>query len=79
MPDENEATPPQITPHESEELLKIVNGLKPEQITEGLEELAKRERELLASELGQDPELREITLWNIAVLCAAAERLTKAE
>jgi uncharacterized protein YceH (UPF0502 family) len=73
---ENESVQ-QVTAKESEDLLRIVNGLKIEQIVERLEELAEREKGLLASELGKDPELREITLWNLAVLCAAAEHLNK--
>lgn len=64
-----------VTTEEASELLKITNGIKPHHIIETLEQLATRERELLriASTESMTPEFREITLWNIAILAAAAE------
>lgn len=63
-----------MTPDEAEEMREKMLLLSDAQIAETLESLAGREIELLRTDLGGG-DLREITLWNIAILCAAHERL----
>jgi hypothetical protein len=64
---------------EPDEILEIEDAMEKvtdSQLCETLEELARREVALLRdSKLGEDPELREISRWNVAVLCAASMRI----
>ena len=46
-------------------------------MAESLMELASREKALFEGPIGDDPELRQVTMWNLAVLCAAAEQMDK--
>lgn len=62
-----------ITPDEIIKLDDMISKMLDNQIKETLERLAKRELELLKEPgLGGDPEMREITLWNVAALAAAS-------
>ncbi len=55
-------------------LREMVSAMKDEQVWRTLEELAKRELELLKDErIGGDPDMRQATLWNAAAMVAAAE------
>lgn len=58
-----------MTEEEKKEALLIAESLGPVQICETLEDLVARERSLLERPL--DPDMRAITLHNIAVLTAA--------
>jgi hypothetical protein len=58
-----------MTEDEKKEALIIAEGLGPVQICETLEDLVVRERSLL--ERPMDPDMRSITLHNVAVLTAA--------
>jgi len=61
-----------ITDQDEVELQIMVERMTLPQIVETLEELAKREKNLLLNEsVSKDEELKEITLWNFAALCAA--------
>jgi hypothetical protein len=63
-----------VTAEEKEQLDRIILTMSGDHLIEALEELARREIALLRTELG-GTDFREITLGNIAVLCAAIERL----
>lgn len=63
-----------VTPDEREQLNDFILTLSDEHLSEMLESLASRELELLKTGLGEG-EMREITLANVAALCAAVERL----
>lgn len=61
------------------EVQEISSKIKAGQLDEALTRLAVREIELLRNpKFSEDPEMREITYWNIAALVAAAERLEEA-
>ena len=64
-----------VTPEEQADILKLAEGMPNSAIVETLQDLIEREKGLL-DPLGQDPEMREITLHNIACLAAAASRLS---
>jgi hypothetical protein len=64
-----------LSPLEVQELRDTVLTMQDKQASETIAQLASRELELLETELGKDPEMRAVTLWNVAALCAAAERL----
>ena len=58
------------------EVEEVASKITPEQLNEALSRLIVREVELLRDQrFSEDPEMREITLWNIASLVAASERL----
>lgn len=58
-----------MTEDEKREAVMLAENLGPVQIAETLEDLIVRERELL--DATADPEMRAITLHNVAVLTAA--------
>lgn len=58
-----------MTEDEKREAVMVAEAIGPVQIAETLEDLIARERTLL--DASSDPELRAITLHNIAVLTAA--------
>jgi hypothetical protein len=61
-----------ITDQDEVELQIMVERMTLPQIVETLEDLAKREKGLLSNKtVSEDEELKEITLWNFATLCAA--------
>jgi len=64
------------TPEELEQVRLYGETLKDEHVVEALVQMGMREAGLLDTEIGADPELREITLHNMAVLAGAAARLT---
>ncbi len=64
------------TPEELEQVRKFGETLKDEHLADSLVRMCARESELLDTEIGADPEMREITLHNMTVLAAAAARLT---
>jgi len=65
---------------EPDEILEIEDAMEKmsySQICETLEELARREVALLKDpRFGNDLEIREITRWNVAALCAASMRIS---
>lgn len=63
-----------VTPGEKEQMNEFILTMSNEHLVEMLESLASRELELLKTGLGEG-EMREITLANVAALCAAMERL----
>ena len=64
-----------MTEDEKREALLIAEGIGPVQICETLEDLVARERSLLDRPM--DPDMRAITLHNIAVLTAACSGYTE--
>jgi hypothetical protein len=66
----------ELNPKENERIVDLVHSLSMSQISETLEDLAKREKQLVET-IQDDPEMREITIWNIAVLCAAAGKFSE--
>jgi len=65
------------TPEELEQVRLYGETLKDEHLVDSLIRMGSREAGLLDTEIGADPELREITLHNMAVLAGAAARLTR--
>lgn len=65
-----------IGPDGMVEVEEISSKMSLEQLDESLSRLVVREIELLRDpRFSGDPEMREITIWNIASLVAASERL----
>ena len=63
---------------EKQKLLEITEKLTDEQICEHLENLAERESVIYRSQADSlDPELKELTLWRIAVLSKAADKINQ--
>lgn len=72
MNDDNDG----ITDKDKIELEIMVERITLPQIAETLETLATRERNFLKNpEFSTDDELKEITLWNVAALCAASGKI----
>lgn len=65
-----------MTEEEKEDAVAVAGALLPGQISETLEDLIVRERSLL--DVTNDPDLRAITLHNIAVLTAACHGYAEA-
>ncbi len=66
----------QLDPLDQQELRETVSAISEAQIVSSLEELARRELELLRHpSISGDKELRRASVWNAAALVAAAERL----
>ena len=66
-----------LSPDEVLEIGDAMEKMTDPQLRETLEELARREAALLKdSRFGDDSEMREITRWNIAALCAARVRIS---
>jgi hypothetical protein len=62
------------------ELDEISEKILPDQICESLERMAKRELELLEDpRFNTNQELKSITLWNVATLCAAIKILSESK
>ena len=65
-----------LSPDEILEIGDAMEKMTDPQLRETLEELVRREVALLSNpHLGEDSEMREITRWNIAALCAASTRI----
>ncbi|HEY8094880.1 MAG TPA: hypothetical protein VIE65_02145 [Methylobacter sp.] len=55
---------------------EMIGKITDKQIKEILEELARREVELLLdSRISSTPDLKEVSMWNIAALCAASNKI----
>lgn len=65
-----------LSPDEREKINQEAALLDDAKIAEEIEQLARREMELLSSPGFREGEMREITLWNLTVLVAAADRLS---
>jgi hypothetical protein len=66
-----------LDPDEVLEIEDAMEKITGPQLCETLEELARREVALLKDpRFGNDSEMREITRWNIAALCAASLRIS---
>lgn len=63
------------TPKEVEQIRVLGETLHDEHMSEALMRMYGREEELLDTDIGKDPEMREITLYNMAALAGAAARL----
>ena len=67
-----------LQPEEVLDLDQAFTKMLDSHVIEALDRMARREAELLADpRFGKDSEMREITLWNVAALCAASERLSQ--
>ncbi len=65
-----------LNPDEVLEIADAMEKMTGSQLRETLEELVRREVALLGnSRLEDDPEMRGVTRWNIAALCAASVRI----
>lgn len=65
-----------LTAEEQDEVRQRAFFMPDERASELLEELAKREVQLLTDpRFGSDPARRDEILWNVAALSAAAERM----
>lgn len=66
-----------LDPDERLEIGDAMEKMTGSQLCETLEELVRREVALLKDpRFGDDSEMREITRWNIAALCAASMRIS---
>lgn len=63
----------EFTDPEKDVIRQVYNAISDESIVEELASLAEREKKLLG-EMSDDPAMREITVSNFAILCAAADR-----
>lgn len=67
-----------LGPDGAAEVEEIASKMTAAQLDEALSRLARREIALLRDpRFSEDEEMREITLWNVATLVAAAERLER--
>jgi len=64
----------ELTDEEVEFLRRAIVLIDNKQVSGILEELVKRQLDLIIS-IGEDKELRESILWNIAALCSAVMQL----
>lgn len=63
------------TPEELEQIRNYGEALRDDHMADSLIRMYEREAELLDTEIGEDQEMREITIHNMAVLAGAAARL----
>jgi hypothetical protein len=65
----------ELTDEEVEFLKRSIVLIETKQVTGILEDLVKRQLDLISTSIGKDKELRESILWNIAALCSAIMQL----
>jgi len=63
------------TPDELEQIRNYGEMLRDDHMADSLIRMYEREAELLDTEIGEDQEMREITVHNMAVLAGAAARI----
>lgn len=69
----------EVDPRDIDSMNEMIDKMTGPQLEETLEALAKREALLLIHErIVADPDMKEITKWNVAALCAAINRISQA-